>query len=133
MPSPGRRAAAAELRQRRDSLIKRQQLLREEGTRDEAEENADKDRQEELEFRQMELSDTENSTEETGETAEFFDLEALEKERAETEESAEKLKNRRLTLQKELEEQIRNGRELESHRRPLVGRGRASDAGVRPD
>lgn len=113
---------AAELRQRRDSLIKRQQLLREEGTRDEAEENADKDRQEELEFRQMELSDAENSTEETGETAEFFDLEALEKERAETEESAEKLKNRRLTLQKELEEQIKNGRELESHRRPLVGR-----------
>lgn len=113
---------AAELRARRDSLQKRQSFLREETTRDQAEEGADKDRQEELEFRQLELADGQQSNEPDGETAEFFDLEALEKEQRETEESAEKLKVRRATLQKELEEQIRNGRELESHRRPLVGR-----------
>ncbi len=113
---------ATEMRQRRDSMHKRQGLLREEATRDEAEEKVDRDRQEELEFRQMELADGETSKEPAGETAEFFDLVALEKERVETEESAEKLKARRIGFQKELEEQISNGRELESHRRPLVGR-----------
>jgi chromosome segregation protein len=122
LPQEAGGTPAAELRQRRDSLHKRQQLLREETNRHGAEESADKDRQEELEFRQMELGDVESSEDSGGETAEFFDLAALEKERSEAEESAEKLKARRAGLQKELEEQIRNGRELESHRRPLVGR-----------
>jgi chromosome segregation protein len=121
LPQEAGGGPAAELRQRRDSLHKRQGLLREEATRDEAEESADKDRAEELEFRQLELAD-QGTAQPAGETAEFFDLAALEKERAETEQSAEKLKARRATLQRELEEQISNGRELESHRRPLVGR-----------
>lgn len=121
LPQEAGGGPAAELRQRRDSLHRRQSLLREETTRDQAEESADKDRADELEFRQLELSD-QGSSEPVGETAEFFDLAALEAERAETEASAEKLKARRGTLQRELEEQIGNGRELESHRRPLVGR-----------
>lgn len=123
LPQEAGGAPAFELRQRRDSLHKRQGLLREEATRHGAEESADSDRREELEFRQMELADQETSAETpAGETAEFFDLAALEKEQRETEDSAEKLRARRAALQRELEEQVTNGRELESHRRPLVGR-----------
>jgi chromosome segregation protein len=123
LPQEAGGTPAAELRGRRDSLHKRQQLLREETNRHGAEESADKDRQEELEFRQMELGDHAMSEEAaTDDSAEVLDLGALERDRAETEESAEKLKARRASLQQELEEQIRNGRELESHRRPLVGR-----------
>ena len=123
LPQEAGGTPAQELRQRRDSLHKRQGLLREEAARHGAEESADHDRREELEFRQLELSDQSASAEApAGETAEFFDLAALEKEQSETEESAERLRVRRATLQKELEEQVTNGRELESHRRPLVGR-----------
>ncbi len=113
---------AAEMRQRRDSLLKRAQLLKEEATRDLAEQRADADRREELEFRQLELSEQETSVEDDGETAEFFDLAALESEQTELEEAIVKLRERRAQFQRELEEQIGNGRELENHRRPLMGR-----------
>jgi chromosome segregation protein len=122
LPAEAGGSPAADLRQQRDSLHKRQQMLREEASRDGAEEQADQDRQEELEFRRLELGESQAGTDEGGETAELFDLAALESEQRQTEESASKLKERLAGLQKELEEQVRNGRELESHRRPLVGR-----------
>jgi chromosome segregation protein len=120
LPQEAGGAPANDLRLRRDGLQKRQGLLRDESARDSAEESADQDRLEELQFRQLELS--EQSLPEQGATAEFFDLAVLEKERSETAQSAETLKTRRQSLQKELEEQVGNSRELESHRRPLVGR-----------
>jgi len=111
---------ASELRLQRDSYLKRRQFLKEEGARDQAEEAADSDRKEELEFRRLELQEQKESPQ--GETVEFFDLQSIESEHAELQEQIQKLKSRRDKFQEDLVEQIANGRELESHRRPLVAR-----------
>lgn len=112
---------AAELRHRKDSLHKRQQLLKEEAARDQAEEGTDSDRKEELEFRRLELEDK-NSGEEEEASPEEVDLEGLEAEFQELSDSVQKLKIRRTQFQKDIAEQVSNSRELESHRRPLVAR-----------
>ena len=111
---------AAELRQKRDSHLKRRQLLKEEGARDQAEEAADFDRKEELEFRRLELQEQKEAPKD--ETVEFFDLESIENEHTELQEQISKLKARRDKFQEDLFEQVANGRELENHRRPLVAR-----------
>ena len=113
---------AHELRHQKESALKRRQLLLGESSRDEAEDSADSARREELEFRRLELEEESESSAEAGETVEFFDLEAVEKEHAEVQENIEKLKSRRDQFQADLAEQISNGRELENHRRPLVSR-----------
>lgn len=113
---------AAELRQQKESYLKRQRLLQDEASRDQAEESADFDRKEELEFRRLELHEEKDKKKSGEDTVEFFDLEAVEKEHAEILEQIEKLKSRRDQFQGDLVEQIANGRELENHRRPLVAR-----------
>lgn len=113
---------AADLRNRKESAVKRRTLLGEEATRDQAEESADFDRKEELEFRRLELQDEKQNQDPANETVEFFDLEAVEREHTEVQASIEKLKARRDQFQGDLVEQITNGRELENHRRPLVAR-----------
>lgn len=111
---------AAELRNRKDSLHKRQQFLKEEAARDQAEESADDDRKQELEFRQLELEEKGLPEEETA--SEGHSLEQLEGEFQELSDSVQKLKIRRTQFQKDIAEQVANSRELESHRRPLVAR-----------
>lgn len=122
LPSEAGGEPAADLRRQRDSHLKRRQLLKEEGTRDQAEESADVDRQEELEFRRLELQEAAAGQSKECETVEFFDLDSIETEHKELGEQIDKLKKQRDKLQEDLVEQIANGRELESHRRPLVGR-----------
>ena len=114
--------AATDLRNRKDTLAKRQQLLKEEANRDQAEERADSDRNEELEFRLLELKEKPEESLEKAESAESLNLAELEKKFQEISLSAEKLKSQRHKFQAELEEQVNNSRELETHRRPLVGR-----------
>jgi chromosome segregation protein len=111
---------ATEMRQKRDSFLKRRQLLKEEGARDQAEESADNDRKEELEFRRLELEEQSEAPQD--QTVEFFDLESIQSEHGELQEQIAKLKTRRDQFQSDLFEQVANGRELENHRRPLVGR-----------
>jgi chromosome segregation protein len=111
---------ATEMRQKRDSHLKRRQLLKEEGARDQAEEAADFDRKEELEFRRLELEEQGEVPQD--ETVEFFDLESIETEHVDLQAQIGKLKTRRDQFQADLFEQVTNGRELENHRRPLVAR-----------
>lgn len=122
LPSEAGGEEASELRNRKDSFLKRKQLLTEEASRDLAEEAADFDRKEELQFRRLELEEQKEGKSGEEETVEFFDLEAVETEYRELKEKVEKLKERRDEFQGDLVEQIANGRELENHRRPLVGR-----------
>lgn len=120
LPNDAGGEPAAEMRQKRDSFLKRRQFLKEEGARDQAEESADFDRKEELEFRRLELDEQKDSPKD--ETVEFFDLQAIEQEHTEVQSQIEKLKARRDQFQSDLVEQVANGRELENHRRPLVAR-----------
>lgn len=122
LPSEAGGEPAAELRHQKDSLLKRRQLLHEETSRDLAEEAADFDRKEELEFRRLELQDERGKLKPENETVEFFDLQAVEKEFEELQQNIDTLKKRRDQFQADLVEQIANGRELENHRRPLVAR-----------
>lgn len=122
LPSEAGGEPAAELRNEKDSLLKRRQLLHEETSRDLAEEAADFDRKEELEFRRLEIREEKAKKEPENETVEFFDLASVEKDHTQTQEDIERLKKQRDKLQADLMEQVTNGRELENHRRPLVAR-----------
>lgn len=122
LPSEAGGEPAADLRRQKDSLLKRRQLLHEETSRDLAEEAADFDRKEELEFRKLELKEERAKIQPENETVEFFDLAAVEKEVEEVKANIDTLKKRRDQFQEDLVEQIANGRELENHRRPLVAR-----------
>ncbi len=113
---------AVELKLQRENLVARQQRLREEETQDLAQAHGDSDRKEELAFRRSELLESDGQREPSSESVEFFDLDALEAGHEEVKEKLERLKEQRHRLQAELEEQIVNGRELEAHRRPMVGR-----------
>ncbi len=113
---------AKTLRWEKDSLLQREQRLKEEAAQDEAQAVGDQDRQADLEFRQAELESGSSDFVAGSETVEFFDLQGLEAQHQETERSLSKLKEQRTRLQSELEEQISNGRELEAHRRPLVSK-----------
>lgn len=113
---------ASRLRAHKEELFRTERLFSEEETRDQAEDRADRARQEELEFRRLELGDCESNDDKKEQTVEFFDLDALEQEKLELEQAIEKLKLRRGGLQRDLEEQVLNGRQLEKHRRPLIAR-----------
>lgn len=122
LPQEAGGPTALALRNQRDTLLKRQQLLAEEATRDSAEAQADKVRQEELEFRSLELEEVRSKDTNQLKEAELVDLTSLDQEHDELEASLIKLKSHRVNLQQDLQEQVANARQLEAHRRPLIAR-----------